>query len=780
MFSPVRNSFTTLIRFLNQTKLFSNVAPLSLEEERSFTRLQILRAVIAGPLVLFLSETVDIGTSVILLIAGVFAGGWVIGKLVRSGCRFVTVIGIHVLAVVTIHLILQGANSYFTSGEAAPAANDFLVARFQGELATIGLFYLAGAVSTWFFWTSYHFLTLEAVSASSLFILLLGSHRNFNLDSPKRISQLAWEMNVPPQLLIVAFTALFAGSIGLYLMLASDRPLFGFDRPVRSTGPAHRIVQLTGIAALLSLLVGYAYYVERSYTVDISKSSEGVGKGGSEGTSPLGFHSAVGKTKQPAALVRLEGDYSHNPWSPMLYLREGALSEFGGHEMVIASSRYDRDVPRLKPGEVYRSSLAKNEIPGESERTGVTQSIYLLAEHSSPFAIDLPTEIRLIKNPDPDRFTVTYQAVSAAPTAGISSLSGENVGDPDWDDTTRNHYLRAPGSLSLNRREQLPDLSAEPQPDVNGEDLRYLKMADKLTKGIESPVEKAQTIVRWLSENSIYTRNPGHQPTKGGDPVAPYLFAEKKRGYCVHFAHAAVYMLRLVGVPARIATGYLTDLTYAEDGHILLHLGDRHAWPEIYVQNQGWVVADITPAQAENEQALVPDQKLLEELMSKIDPAEVISEPPPTPTQSDEGSTPDQAAAIDRRNLFLIAAAICTLWLGLKAWLRFGYLVTVNPGRRIKRRYVALASLLVDLGRPREFGETRSEYSRRIADGSGVNLIPAAQAVDQAIFSLSSVPSAESSKAVENVNPISAGGPGRIRRFFAFLNPMSLFHWKRW
>jgi transglutaminase-like putative cysteine protease len=645
---------------------FKHAAPLSTEEQQIFFKLQLLRAAIIAPLILFLSETIDIGSSVVLLTAGAFTGGWIAGGLVKKGWNLLATIAIHIGIYFLLISALNGANSFLISGTSGPATNDFLIARLQGQIATVGLFYLVGAISTWFFWTSYHFLTLEAVGGASLFIMLLGSHRNFNLDSPKKLSQLAWEFNVTPQLVIIGLTAFFAAAAGLYLMLASNRPLFGYDRPVRSTGPTQRIFQLCGIGALLALLLGYAAYVEQSYTVDISRSSEGVGKGGKEGSSPLGFHSAVGKTKQPAALVRLEGDYSKNPWAPMLYLREGALSEFAGHELVIAAPRYDRDVPRLKPGEVYRAPANPGQpaVSGE-ERVDVIQSVYLLAEHSAPFAIDYAKEIRLIKNPDPDRFNVTYQAVSSAPTVSVSQLSGEDVGDPDWDDVTRHHYLRAPGSLSSTPIENVNPEAADPVSDDHGEDLRYLALADKITKGLVSPVEKAQAIIKYLSENSIYTRNPGHQANKEGDPVAPYLFADKKRGYCVHFAHAAVYMLRLMGIPSRIATGYLTDLTYAEDGHILLHLGDRHAWPEIYVQGLGWVVADITPAQAENEQALVPDQKLLEELMNKIDPAEIISEPPQTPTPQDETPDRDQESAIDRRNFLLATAALLSLWIGL-------------------------------------------------------------------------------------------------------------------
>ena len=103
----------------------------------------------------------------------------------------------------------------------------------------------------------------------------------------------------------------------------------------------------------------------------------GVGQNNESGESPLGFHSAIGKTNQPAALVRLEGDYRENPWAPMLYLREGSLSGFNGKEMVISSNAFDQDVPRIKPGQPY---ISTEQEPGEN-RKKVVHSVYLLTKH---------------------------------------------------------------------------------------------------------------------------------------------------------------------------------------------------------------------------------------------------------------------------------------------------------------------------------------------------------------------------------------------------------------
>ena len=189
----------------------------------------------------------------------------------------------------------------------------------------------------------------------------------------------------------------------------------------------------------------------------------------------------------------------------------------------------------------------------------------------------------------------------------------------------------------------------------------------------------------------------------------------------MHFAHAAAYLMRLAGIPARIATGYLTDLQYAKDGHILLQLGDRHAWPEIYVQGHGWIVVDITPAQAENEPELIPNENLLEELMSKIDPAQEFTLPPPI-EEGEEESEENIFTEVVNPKVAISALLIAALaWILFKLWLRFGYHLTSNKNIKIKLAYQAFASLMADLNLSRRYGETRQEYASRLEAHFGIN-----------------------------------------------------------
>ncbi len=689
------------------------------QDLRRFYQLVSLRSVLAVSLVIFAASTADIGTDKYLLAASALSGVLLAPFLLLRRFSFSKVVISHAVILAGVWVIIQAANIYL-SGNPNNPRGDFEAYIFATHFWLLAAIYLVALVSTWAFWCFAHTVTFEATIFTLSFVWILAGHRHYQLDAPKKVGSLAWEWGIAPQHFLLAGGASFAALLALYFILGHARPLFSARAPVRSYGPAQKLALVSAPLLFLALLASYAFYINRNYSENISRATNGVGQETKEGQSPLGFHSATGKTKQPAALVRLEGDYEKNPWTPMLYFREGALSSFAGRELVIADNRYDTDVPRVAPGQPY----VKMEEPENPWRHELTQSVYLLAKHTAPFAVDYPRTFRLIKNPDQDRFELAYQAVSIAPTVALNTLIGEETGDERWDKDTWAHYLRAPGSLSLETGKD-PDegvLNTDGAAlDDHKEDLRYRAFLKKYFSLEDPPVLLASKISNFLSQASIYTRNPGHQVQANGDPVAPYLFSEKKRGYCVHFAHAAVYLMRLAGIPARIATGYLTDLTYAKDGHILLHLGDRHAWPEIYVRGLGWTVADISPAEAENEQVIVPDEKLLEELMSKVDPAEELVTPPPPSPDETEGEESIIERVVRKEVIIPLMVMCIAVFIALKTWLRFGYLLPVGGPRRVHLAYLSFASAMADVGLGRNYGETRREYATRLHAERGID-----------------------------------------------------------
>ncbi len=80
----------------------------------------------------------------------------------------------------------------------------------------------------------------------------------------------------------------------------------------------------------------------------------------------------------------------------------------------------------------------------------------------------------------------------------------------------------------------------------------------------------------------------------GRAPLENFLFDEKQ-GYCDFFASSAALILRHMGIPSRVAYGYkdgahdtATDTWQFREFH-------AHAWTEIFVKDQGWVICDFTP-----------------------------------------------------------------------------------------------------------------------------------------------------------------------------------------
>lgn len=86
--------------------------------------------------------------------------------------------------------------------------------------------------------------------------------------------------------------------------------------------------------------------------------------------------------------------------------------------------------------------------------------------------------------------------------------------------------------------------------------------------------------------------------TQSGRPLEDFLF-ERKTGYCEHYATAMVVMLRSVGIPARLVTGFLATEWNAFGNYYTVRQRDAHAWVEVYFPQSGWVTMDPTPAAPE-------------------------------------------------------------------------------------------------------------------------------------------------------------------------------------
>ncbi len=86
---------------------------------------------------------------------------------------------------------------------------------------------------------------------------------------------------------------------------------------------------------------------------------------------------------------------------------------------------------------------------------------------------------------------------------------------------------------------------------------------------------------------------PRARPHRARSRSCSFLL-ETRVGYCQHFAGAAALLLRLQGVPARVATGFATGQSMG-GGRYRVTDADAHAWIEVYFAGIGWVPFNPTP-----------------------------------------------------------------------------------------------------------------------------------------------------------------------------------------
>jgi protein-glutamine gamma-glutamyltransferase len=118
------------------------------------------------------------------------------------------------------------------------------------------------------------------------------------------------------------------------------------------------------------------------------------------------------------------------------------------------------------------------------------------------------------------------------------------------------------------------------------------QQARRLRADARTPYGAVVAIETWLRSTGGFSYDESPPATDGVPPLAHFV-AEGKRGYCQHFAGAMALMLRLLGIPARVAAGF-TSGTY-EDGGWTVTDHNAHAWVEVWFPGFGWLPCDPTP-----------------------------------------------------------------------------------------------------------------------------------------------------------------------------------------
>ncbi len=139
-------------------------------------------------------------------------------------------------------------------------------------------------------------------------------------------------------------------------------------------------------------------------------------------------------------------------------------------------------------------------------------------------------------------------------------------------------------------------------------------LAKKITKDANAPIDKIIAIRDYFKGTDElgqplfkYTDNPGVPDIPSAKKLIYFLF-ENRKGYCAHFAGATLFLLRSLGIPSRIATGFLTvNRANKNLGWYWFYQDQAHAWVQVYFPGYGWIDFDTTVPDPNMQEAPQPD-----------------------------------------------------------------------------------------------------------------------------------------------------------------------------
>jgi len=124
-------------------------------------------------------------------------------------------------------------------------------------------------------------------------------------------------------------------------------------------------------------------------------------------------------------------------------------------------------------------------------------------------------------------------------------------------------------------------------------DPRIAELARSFSAGADDDLARARAIERHLRSDYGYTLQLPDREV--ADPLAHFLFVRRK-GHCEYFASSMAVMLRSLGIPARLATGFQSGVYNPVSGLWLVRASDAHSWVEAWIPGHGWTTFDPTPA----------------------------------------------------------------------------------------------------------------------------------------------------------------------------------------
>lgn len=321
------------------------------------------------------------------------------------------------------------------------------------------------------------------------------------------------------------------------------------------------------------------------------------------------------------------------------------------------------------------------------------------------------------------------------------------------------------------------------------EDL--VTLSKEVTKGADTAALRAAAIQEYL-RGGRFTYSTKALPGSGYRALENFLL-DDRTGYCEQFATAMAMMARVVGIPSRVAVGFLPG---EKDGNTWeVTIRDMHAWPELYFAGYGWVRFEPTPASVTGAAPAwtVPDEN---------SPSDDASDTPSTQPSS-EVSAPSQAPGNDPNEQvpqgtadtgFAWGRTLLGSGLGMLALLVLAAPATIRRRRRTERlsadgpvetrvesAWEEIRDTVLDYGGAWPDGSPRTiggEIGSRLPDGDSDTMTRVATLVERSRYSRT-FSDAEATRSLPAMTADIRRGlaqpQSRWRRARAVLVPRSLF-----
>ena len=185
--------------------------------------------------------------------------------------------------------------------------------------------------------------------------------------------------------------------------------------------------------------------------------------------------------------------------------------------------------------------------------------------------------------------TLDEDILSAGPEGGLSPLFATAAGlDEDVPEPPTDIEVRELTEAELETFTEIPE-------DL---DPRIAEEAREVTKNLTTEFEQGLALEVWFRQSGGFVYDTGISPGHEADTISVWLFDEenpdRRRGYCEQFATSMALMARTLGIPSRVVLGFTPGERIGAN-QVIVRDKNAHAWVELWIPSQGWVMFDPTP-----------------------------------------------------------------------------------------------------------------------------------------------------------------------------------------